>query len=113
MIDSVGSFIPLSETVPKVSYTIENETREIVAVVYENGKRIKSDEWDLDLLIETGSDMLSLTSPAFKDKKVLIVKLQEWKRGKLVEQPIALRCYLCGKMTCKGECDEDTFLGLI
>jgi hypothetical protein len=112
-LDPIAESVPMGDLKPKATYTIDEETREINTIVYENGKRIHSDEWDVELLIESATDMLALHSPQMQDKKVLIVKLSEWKKGKKVEPRVVLKCFLCGKMTCRGECDEDTFLGLI
>jgi hypothetical protein len=112
-IDPIAESVPMGDFKPKTSYTIDDVTREINTIVYENGKRIVCDEWDEELLVESATDMMALYSPQMQDKKVLIVKLSEWKKGKKVEPRPVLKCFICGKMTCRGECDEDTFLGLI
>ena len=39
--------------------------------------------------------------------------MSDWKRGRKVEIPKPMKCFVCGKLTCRGECDEDAFLGLI
>jgi hypothetical protein len=94
-------------------HTIENETRLIDVVVYKDGKRVESNIWEEELTIDSAADMMALTLPYYKDKKILIIKMSEWKRGRRVEIPKPLKCFVCGKLTCRGECDEDTFLGLI
>jgi len=108
------------ETIPLESdgklfhpYTIDEETRLIGVVVYKDGKRIDSSVWEEEMLIENASDMMNLTLPYYKDKRILIIKHSEWKRGRRVDIPKPLKCFVCGKLTCRGECDEDKFLGLI
>lgn len=109
-----GETIPLNDNgTLRHPYTIDEETRLITVIVYENGKRIDSEVWDEEMVIESAADMMSLTLPYYKDKKILIVKTSEWKRGRRVDIPKPLKCFVCGKLTCRGECDEDTFLGLI
>jgi len=109
-----GECIALSDN-GKLShpYTIDNESRLIEVVVYENQKRIISETWDGELVIESAADMMTITAPCYKDKKILIIKMSDWKRGRKVEIPKPMKCFVCGKLTCRGECDEDTFLGLI
>lgn len=97
----------------KHPYTINEETRLIDVNVYENGRKIVSETWDEELLIDSAADMMSMTLPYYKDKKILIVKQSEWKRGRRVDVPKPLKCFVCGILTCRGDCDEDTFLGLI
>jgi hypothetical protein len=97
----------------KVEYTLDEETRLVPIVVYKNGKKINSDEWDETVFIETPFDILVLSNNEFIDKKVLVVKASDWKRGKKVETKILLKCTVCGSPNCRGECDEDRFLGLI
>jgi predicted dinucleotide-utilizing enzyme len=94
-------------------YTIGDMIRLVDVVVYENGKRIVSNHWDEELLVESAADMMILGSSAYKDKKIFVIKLSEWKRGVRVEIPKPFKCFVCGKLTCRGDCDEDTFLGLI
>jgi hypothetical protein len=109
-----GESIPLNDNGKlRHPYTIDDESRLIEVNVYENGKRVISETWDEEIVIESAADMMTLTLPYYKDKKILIVKLSEWKRGRRVDIPKPLKCFVCGKLTCRGECDEDTFLGLI
>lgn len=96
-----------------VPYTVDEETRLVELVVYQYGKRVESYEWDDDLWIESATDMFSLASPQLKDKRVRIIDRKKWLKGKKVDPTPSLKCFVCGKPTCRGECDEDRFLGLI
>jgi len=109
-----GSTIPLDTDAKQFTpYTCDEETRLVELVVYQQGKRIESYEWDEDLWIESATDMFALTSPQLSDKRVRIIDRKKWLKGKKVEQRTLLKCFVCGKPTCRGECDEDRFLGLI
>jgi hypothetical protein len=101
------------KTTPKCPYTHGEETRLVDVIIYQNGKKILSEEWDDTLLIESSSDMSSLFGTEYASKRILVVKLRDWKRGRIVDITHTLKCFVCGKTTCRGECDEDTFLGLI
>lgn len=94
-------------------HTVEEQTRVVPISVFLNGKKIIADEWDDVLWVETAMDMMSLSSESFRDKRVLIVKKTDWTKGAVVQPRVVLKCYICGKQTCRGECDEDRFLGLI
>ena len=92
-------------------YTIDNETRLIPISVYKNHEKIPSLIWDEELLVQNVSDMMDMNSLC--EKRVLIVKMSEWKRGRKVEILKPFRCVVCKKPSCLGECDEDSFLELM
>lgn len=95
-------------------HTENEETRIADVVVYYNGRRIESDEWEATLFMESSADLLTLTAPQFIDKNVRVIKKSDWLKGKKIE-PVRLTCRLCNQpiAKCMGECDIDTFLDLI
>ena len=95
-------------------HTEGEETRLADVIVYCNGRRIESEEWESTLFIESSYDLLSLSEPQFTDKNIRVIKKSDWLKGKKIEQ-ISLTCKLCGQPMekCMGECDIDTFLQLI
>jgi hypothetical protein len=107
-----GSTTPLDLNAKQFApYTFGDETRLVELVVYQSGKRVELYEWDEDLWVESATDMYALMSNQLKDKRVRIIDRKKWLKGKVVEE-IPLY-FVCGKQTCRGECDEDRFLGLI
>ena len=109
-----GSTTPLDVDAKQFApYTFAEDTRLVELVVYQHGKRIESYEWDEDLWVESATDMYALMSSQLKDKRVRIIDRKKWLNGKLVEAAPVMKCFVCGKATCRGECDEDRFLGLI
>ena len=95
-------------------HTEGEETRLADVVVYLNGRKTDRENWDSTLLIDSWSDLLSLTAPELKDKYVRVIKKSNWLKGKRIE-PIRLTCRVCGKPmeVCMGDCDIDKFLELI
>jgi|Laugrefa1bdmlbdn_1035148.scaffolds.fasta_scaffold69919_1 hypothetical protein len=109
-----GSTTPLDLDAKQFApFTIFEETRLVELVVYQSGKRVELYEWDEDLWVESATDMYALMSPQLRDKRVRIIDRKKWLKGKRVEPAPVLKCFVCGKLTCRGECDEDRFLGLI
>lgn len=109
-----GSIVPLNtEAKQYTPYTVGEDTRLVELVVFQRGKRVECYEWDEDLWIESATDMFALTSPKMQDKRVRIIDSKKWMKGKKIELAPILKCFVCGKPTCRGECDEDRFLGLI
>jgi len=92
-------------------YTIDNETRLVPITIYQNYEKIQSSTWDDELLVQNVSDMMDMN--ALCEKKILIIKMSEWKRGRKVDILKPFRCFVCNKPSCLGECDEDSFLELI
>lgn len=88
------------------------ELRDVKLTVYQNNLRIDSTEWDEILWVESSDDMYALNAPIFKDKRVRVVRKDDWKKSPIIIEP-NLKCPICGKINCKGECDEDRYLHLI
>ena len=58
------------------------ESRLCKAEVYDGDKGLCSSEsWDELLWVERGEDMYALLSPQLRNKKVLVVKREDWLRG--------------------------------
>ena len=95
-------------------HTEGEETRLADVVVYLNGRKTDRENWDSTLLMDSWSDLLSLTAPELKDKYVRVIKRSDWLKGKKIETAL-LTCRNCGKPmeVCMGECDIDKFLELI
>lgn len=109
-----GSIVPLvTDNKQYTPYTFGDDTRLVELVVYQDGKRVELYEWDEDLWIESATDMFALMTPQLQNKRIRIIDRKKWLRGKKVEITAVLKCFVCGKPTCRGECDEDRFLGLI
>lgn len=68
-------------------YTIFGKTRLLPVKVWQNGETIESDTWDIDLWVERGEDWYSLSSPAYKHKKVRIITREDWLRAKDLAEP--------------------------
>ena len=65
-------------------YTQFGKTRNVLVLVYLNNKIIESDTWDLEMWIENGTDMYGLMSTQLKNKKVRIIKREDWIRSREV-----------------------------
>lgn len=96
----------------KAPYRHLGELRDVKLTVYQNNLRIDSTEWDEILWVESSDDMYALNAPIFKDKRVRVVRKDDWKKSPIIMEP-NLKCPICGKINCKGECDEDRYLHLI
>jgi hypothetical protein len=88
------------------------ELRNTPYVVYLNNRRIDSEDWDETLFMETSDDLYVLGSQSYKDKRVRLVRKDDWKKSPIIIEP-NLKCPICGKIDCRGECDEDRYLHLI
>lgn len=109
-----GSTTPLDLDAKQFApYTFGEDTRLVEIVVYKGGKRVELYEWDEDLWVESATDMYALMSAQLADKRVRIIDRKKWLKGKKVEPVALMKCFVCGKTTCRGECDEDRFLELI
>lgn len=93
-------------------YRYAGELRNTPLVVYLNNVKIDSTEWDVDIWVETSDDLYAISSDAYKDKRVRIVRKSDWKKSPIIIEP-NLKCPICGKINCRGECDEDRYLNLI
>lgn len=49
--------------------------------VYLNGKRIDSEEWDIDWWVERPEEWYALSSVDFKDKRILVVEGDMFLKG--------------------------------
>ncbi len=56
--------------------------KNVVVVVYLNNKIIESDTWDCEIWIENETDMYGLMSSEYKNKKVRIIRREDWLRSK-------------------------------
>lgn len=65
----------------KAPCTIFGKTKMLEVVVYFNN-RILSDatEWDHELIIDRAEDWYALMSPSFKNQKVRVISLDEWRK---------------------------------
>lgn len=88
------------------------ELRDVKLIVYQNNRRVESAEWDEELWVESADDMLALLTPLYQNKRVRVVRKDDWKKAPIILEP-NLKCPICGKINCKGECDEDRYLHLI
>jgi hypothetical protein len=96
----------------KAPYRHLGELRDVKLTVYQNNLRIDSTEWDEILWVESSDDMYALSAPIYKNKRVRVVRKDDWKKSPIIIEP-NLKCPICGKINCKGECDEDRYLHLI
>lgn len=53
--------------------------------VYLNGKRIDSEEWDVDFWVERPEEWYGLNSPSFKDKRILVIEGDMFRKGIIYE----------------------------
>jgi hypothetical protein len=65
-------------------YTQFGKTKEVLVIVYLNNELIESDTWDLEMWIENGTDMYGLMSTQLKNKKVRIIRREDWIRSREV-----------------------------
>ena len=99
----------------KSPYTIDNVTRMVDVVVYRNGRKTKETEWEETMVVDSWSELLILADSRYADKNIRVVKKSDWDKGEEIKEVVKLRCTVCGKPAeqCMGECDLDTFLGII
>lgn len=53
--------------------------------VYLNGKRIDSEEWDIDWWVERPEEWYALASLDFKDKRILVIEGDMFRKGVIHE----------------------------
>lgn len=63
-------------------YTQFRKTKNVVVIVYLNNEIIESDTWDYELWIEKSEDMYGLMNSEYKNKKVRIIKREDWLRSR-------------------------------
>jgi len=61
-------------------HTEFGKTKLCPVVVYQNGNKINSDEWDDTLWIERGEDWYAFSSPDLKNKRVRVIEREIWLR---------------------------------
>lgn len=61
-------------------HTEFGKTKLVPVVIYENGTKIETNEWDETLWIERGEDWYALSSPDLKNKRVRIIERETWLR---------------------------------
>lgn len=66
----------------KAPYKIFGKTKNVIVIVYLNNEIIKSDTWDIELWIERSEEMYGLMSDKYKNKKIRIIKREDWLRSK-------------------------------
>lgn len=66
----------------KAPYTIFNETKLVEVEVYKNGYKTEDITWEEELWVERGEDWYALGSSQLKNKRVRVIRREEWLRGK-------------------------------
>ena len=66
----------------KAPYTIFNETKMVEVEVYKNGYKTEDTTWEEELWVERGEDWYALGSSQLKNKRVRVIRREEWLRGK-------------------------------
>lgn len=66
----------------KAPYTIFNETKMIKVEVYVNGNKTDDLIWDDTLWIERGEDWYAMMSSQLKNKRIRVIKREDWLRIK-------------------------------
>lgn len=64
-------------------YTQFGKTKNVKVTVYLNNKIIESEEWDCDLWVERPEEMYGLMSDIYKNKRVRVIKREEWLKAKI------------------------------
>lgn len=64
-------------------YTQFGKTKNVKVVVFLNNKIIESKEWDYELWIERPEEMYGLMSDIYKNKRVRVIKREEWLKAKI------------------------------
>jgi hypothetical protein len=57
-------------------YTIFGKTRNVEVRVFQRGKEIQSDTWDIEIWIERGEDWYGLEG--YGNKKVRVIEREAW-----------------------------------
>ncbi len=69
----------------KAPYTAFGQTRLVEVEVYTNDDgKIESTEWDDELWVERGEDWYAMMSPQLRNKRVRIIRRENWLRGKVI-----------------------------
>ena len=63
-------------------FTAFGKTKNVKVIVYLNNEIIESDIWDSEIWIERPEEMYGLMSGLYKNKKVRIIKREDWLRSK-------------------------------
>lgn len=63
-------------------HTEFGKTKNVKVIVYLNNKIIESKEWDEVLWIERPEEMYGLMSDIYKDKRIRVIKREEWLRAR-------------------------------
>jgi hypothetical protein len=58
----------------------------VPVVVYVNGYRVPGFEYSHELWVERGEDWYAMSSPQLRDKRVRVVKREQWLRAKAVDE---------------------------
>ena len=68
-----------------VRHTQFKKTKLTRAQVYFNGKPVDARKWDKIFWVSRPEEMYGLSSTDFKDKNILVIKGDDWNRGKLTD----------------------------
>jgi hypothetical protein len=70
----------------KAPYTAFGQTRLVEVEVYTNDDgKIESTEWDDELWVERGEDWYAMMSPQLRNKRVRIIRRENWLRGEKIK----------------------------
>jgi hypothetical protein len=68
-------------------FTMFGKTKNIACKVYKNGRLLPGErEYDLSLWIERPDDWYAFSSYPYKDRRVRVVRREEWLQGKEIKK---------------------------
>lgn len=78
----------LNQSTNTAPHTQFNQTRLCPLIVYHQNKEIVSEDWEEELWIERGEDWYALMSSNLVNKKVRVIKREDWLKSPLVVKDI-------------------------
>jgi len=66
------------------AFTMFGKTKIVPFNIMINGYKADGEDYEETLWVDRDEDMYALLSPKYRDKRVLVVRLQDWMRSKEV-----------------------------
>ncbi len=88
VVKKINGGYQLSDNLALAPYTIFNQTRFCPVVVYHQNKIIDSKTWDEELWVERGEDYYGLMSSQLVNKKVRVIKREDWLKSPVIVEDI-------------------------